>query len=302
MNPPTPPSLPNIVPLVPEGWADYELIDSGEGSRLERFGSYTLVRPGKGILWERALPATRWDEADAAFKMAGEEEGNWVHRRSVPERWPMHYLGLTFWAKLTPFRHTGVFPEQAPHWDWIGRQIRAANRPVQVLNLFAYTGIATLAASAAGARVTHVDASKPSIGWARENAGASGFEDRPIRWILDDAVKFVRREVRRGQRYDAIIMDPPAFGRGPKGEVWKFARSFPALVEACRAVLAPQPLFVLITAYGINESALLLYNILMDWLGSAGGRVGVGELVLEDSTKKRPLSMAIYGRWAAREV
>jgi 23S rRNA (cytosine1962-C5)-methyltransferase len=286
---------------LPQDWVDYELLDSGDGAKLERFGQYTLVRPGKGILWRRSLPSRRWDEADAIFEQAGEGEGKWVRRRPVPDRWLMRYHELVFWAKLTPFRHTGVFPEQAPHWDWIGKQIRSAHRPVNVLNLFAYTGIASLAAAAAGARVTHVDASRPTLAWARENAVAAGLDDRPIRWILDDALKFVRREGRRGQRYEALIMDPPVFGRGPKGEVWSLSKSLPALGDACRDVLAPRPVFVLVTAYGINDSPLMLYNVLIDWMGSFGGQITVGELVLQESTTNRPLAMAIYARWSPGE-
>jgi len=292
---------PNIQPLCPHGWIDYELLDSGDGARLERFGEYVLVRPDKGILWHRTLPAQHWEAADAVFQQPESGEGQWVRRRPLPERWPMRYRELTFWARLTPFRHTGVFPEQAAHWDWLGRQIRSARRPIHVLHLFAYTGIATLAAASAGASVTHVDASRPTLAWARDNAALSGLANRPIRWILDDALKFVRREGRRGRRYEAIIMDPPVFGRGPKGEIWRFTKAFPALIEACREILADQPLFVLITAYGIDESSLLLYNLLADWMGSHGGQIGVGELVLRDSAANRPLSTAIYARWSQSE-
>lgn len=293
--------LPDIQPLCPHDWIDYELLDSGDGAKLERFGEYVLVRPDKGILWHRALPVQRWEAADAVFQQPESGEGQWLRHRPVPDRWPMRYRELTFWARLTPFRHTGVFPEQAAHWDWLGQQILVARRPINVLNLFAYTGIATLAAANAGASVTHVDASRPTLAWARDNAVLSGLADRPIRWILDDALKFVRREGRRGRRYEAIIMDPPVFGRGPQGEIWRFAKSFPTLIEACKDILSDQPLFVLITAYGIDESSLLLYNLLADWMGSRGGQISAGELVLRDSAANRPLSTAIYARWSRSE-
>lgn len=295
-------SIPAIVPLAPESWGDYELLDSGEEAKLERFGPYTLVRPEKAAIWRRALPARRWQDADAIFDQSEKGEGEWTRRRPIPERWLMRYGDLSFWARLTPFRHTGVFPEQSPHWDWIGRQVRQAGRPVSVLNLFAYTGIATLAAAAAGASVVHLDASKPTIAWAKENATASGLADRPIRWLLDDALKFVRREQRRGRRYDAVIMDPPVFGRGPKGELWRFAKSFPLLLEACRAILCEQPLFVLVTGYAIEDSALTLFNLMEELMAGRRGRTSVGELVLLDAAARRPLSLAIYARWAREEA
>ena len=295
------PKIPDIIPLSPQGWVDYELLDSGDGAKLERFGKYTLVRPDKGILWRKALSPQRWEEADAIFQQPESGEGHWVQKRPVPERWLMHYHELAFWARLTPFRHTGVFPEQSPQWDWIDKQIRSASAPVNVLNLFAYTGIATLAAAAAGATVTHVDASRPTVAWARENANAAGLQDRPVRWILDDVLKYVRRESRRGQRYDGIIMDPPVFGRGPKGEIWRFEKSFPLLLEACKEILSEQPRFILITAYAIQESGLLLYNLLSEWMKSKGGRVTVGELVMQDTAGQRPLSTAIYARWSRGE-
>ncbi len=295
------PKIPDIVSLSPQGWIDYELLDSGEGAKLERFGKYTLVRPDKGIFWRRTLPAKRWEDVDAIFQQPAGGEGRWIQKRSVPDRWLMHYGELAFWARLTPFRHTGIFPEQAPQWDWIGKQIRSARQSVNVLNLFAYTGIATLAAAAAGASVTHVDASRPTLAWARENASAAGLQDRPIRWILDDALKYVRRESRRGRRYDGIIMDPPVFGRGPQGEIWRFEKSFPLLLDACKEILSEQPLFILITAYAIQESSLLLYNLLSDWMKLNGGHIAVGELVLQDTAAHRPLSTAIYACWSREE-
>lgn len=290
--------LPEIKPLVPSGWSDYELLDSGEGAKLERFGPYTLARPEKSAFWQRRLPAKRWQNADAVFEQPDGGEGHWVQKRPLPERWLMRYGDLSFWVRLTPFRHTGIFPEQASHWRWLMSQIREAGRPLNVLNLFAYTGIASLAAAAAGASVTHVDASRPAIGWARDNAAASGLADRPIRWILDDALKFVRREERRARKYDAIIMDPPVFGRGPKGELWRFARSFPPLLEACLGLLSAEPRFLLITAYATEDSSLTLHNLLADMMGERGGTISVGELVLVDQAGGRPISTAIFGRWS----
>ncbi len=294
--------MPEIHTLSPRNWVDYELLDSGDGAKLERFGKYVLIRPDKGILWHRSLPAKSWDNADAEFMPSDTGDGRWVLKRELPERWQMHYGNLSFWARLTPFRHTGVFPEQASHWDWMIEKIGAAKRPISVLNLFAYTGIASLAAASAGASVTHVDASKPTIAWARENAEVAGLKDRPIRWILDDAIKFVRREGRRGKRYDGIIVDPPVFGRGPKGEVWRFSKSFPALIDACKNIISERPLFVVTTAYEIEESSLMLSNLLADWLGSYGGTISAGELVLQTKTTTRPLSMSVYARWSGEEV
>lgn len=292
--------LPPITPLAPSGWDGYELLDSGEGAKLERYGPYTLVRPEKAALWRRALPAMRWAAADAVFSQAEKGEGEWLRHRPIPERWLMRYGDLAFWARLTPFRHTGVFPEQASHWLWLDHVLRGAGRQARVLNLFGYTGIASLACAAAGAEVVHVDASKPTIGWARDNAAAAGLADKPIRWILDDALTFVRREGRRDRRYDGIIMDPPVFGRGPKGELWRFAEAFPTLLDACRPLLVEQPLFVLATAYATEDSSLSLHNLLQEWLQPLGGQTQAGELALVDGAG-RPLSLAIYARWAREE-
>ena len=271
--------------LRPTGWVDYELLDSGEGAKLERFGAYVLERPEQEAIWRRSLPSEDWARADAVFgRPAGGGEPTWMLRRRVPARWQMRYRDLTFWCELTPFRHTGVFPEQAANWLWIRRVIGAAGRPVRVLNLFGYTALSTLAAAAAGAAVTYVDASRPSLAWARENQMASGLADRPIRWIHDDALKFVRREVRRGVRYDGIVMDPPVFGRGPKGEIWRFHSSFPPLLETCCQVLSPEPLFVLVNAYAVGASSTMLRNVVADAMSRLGGWVVAGELLLVQKT------------------
>jgi 23S rRNA (cytosine1962-C5)-methyltransferase len=292
--------LPRIATLCPRNWDDYELLDSGDGAKLERFGKYVLARPEKRALWKRFLPDTRWQDADAVFRHSG-EKGEWVRNRAVPDKWQVRYGNVASWVKLTRFRHTGIFPEQAPLWDWIDERIRSARAPVKMLNLFAYTGMASLVAAAAGASVTHLDASKPSLDWARENAAAAQLADRPIRWILDDALKFLKREHTRGVRYEGIVLNPPAFGRGPKGEVWRLEDALPKLLEACDAVLAERPVSIAISINGAADSSLALYNLLTDWLGSRGGTVSSGELVLQDRAN-RPLSMGVYGTWSADDA
>ena len=283
--------------LVPTGWNDYSLLDSGEGAKLERFGSITLARPDGQAIWRRSLPVERWNQADATFKTGVDENGAWIRRRPIPERWSMSYDGLDFWARLTSFRHTGVFPEQSVHWDWIRRSVEAASRPIRCLDLFAYTALSTLAAARAGAAVTYVDASRPALGWARENAAAAGLGDAPIRWILDDAIKFVRREGRRGATYDALILDPPVFGRGPGGEIWRFFESVPILLEACRAILSDRPLLVLMNAYASDVSSLTLVNLLADLLADHGGTVEGGELALPRQQDGHLLAAGVYARW-----
>lgn len=282
--------------LKTNGWEDYELFDSGEGYRLERFGKFNLVKPDPQAIWKRHLPSLEWQNADATFvKEEGKER--WINKNHVPNRWLMQYKELSFWAELSPFKHTGVFPEQVINWEWMDDLIKNAKSQTNILNLFAYTGIASLVAAAAGAKVTHVDASKPTIGWARENQKASKLEDKPIRWILDDAVKFTQREIKRGVKYDGIIMDPPVFGHGPTGERWEFNQSFPELVDVCRQVLSDNPLFVLINAYAISSSAIMLENVMNDMMKDYNGTIEVGELALEERTNKRLLSTGIYGRW-----
>jgi 23S rRNA (cytosine1962-C5)-methyltransferase len=293
------PGSPHIDLLAAEGWKDYELLDSGAGAKLERFGAYVFIRPEHQAVWKPALPSARWEAAHAEFcSESGEETGGrWITRKNVPETWEMRYRELRFMAHFTSSRHLGVFPEQASQWDWIAQNIRQADRPVRVLNLFGYTGLATLAAAQAGAEVTHVDAAKKSVGWARENVVLSGLEQRPVRWILDDALKFVQREARRGSFYDGIVLDPPKFGRGPKGEVWEVFEMLPTLLDACRAILAPKPLFVVITAYAIRASALSLYYSLSEKLVDLGGNLECGELVSVERSARRRLSHAIYARW-----
>lgn len=284
--------------LSTSGWSDYELLDSGGGRKLERFGKYVLARPERQAIWRPRLPREAWDRADAVFDQADSGQGRWVQRRPLPERWAMRFGELAFWARLSPFRHTGVFPEQAANWQWIAAQVRAAPAPMTVLDLFGYTGLATLAAAAAGAAVTYVDASRPALTWARENQEASGLESQPVRWLLDDAVKFVRREIRRRSYYDAIMLDPPVFGRGPKGEVWRFEESFVTLLQLCAQVLSPRAQFVLVNAYAIGESSLMLRHAVADYLPA--GEIEAGELAVEEAGGGRALSQGLYCRWTAQ--
>ena len=254
----TPP--PHIILLPSPDWTDYALLDSGAGMRLERFGPITCIRPDAEAIWRPGLPENAWQAADARFAPSQEENGgHWEWSTGEKTRWQMQYKGLRFWAQPGGSKQLGVFPEQASQWDWIEDHVRSAGRPLQVLNLFGYTGLASLAAARAGARVTHVDASRKVIAWARENQELSGLENAPIRWLIDDAVKFVQREGRRSAAYDGIILDPPKFGRGPKGEVWEFYKLLPELLEACRQILSAQPRFILLTAYAVKASAVTLY-------------------------------------------
>ena len=291
-------------------WKDYTLLDSGDGLKLERFGKYVFVRPESQAMWKRALDS-EWKLADAIFVPTGEESGgHWDFKKKVEERWEMRYpLSLTpspsprgrgelrFKVMTTPGRHLGVFPEVAAHWDWFCNLISRSSQEINVLNLFGYTGLATLAAAAARAKVTHVDASKKSVNWARENQALSGLEDKPIRWIVDDALKFVQREARRGVKYDGIILDPPKFGRGPKGEVWEVYKSLPNLLETCRECLSDRPLFVVTTVYAVRASAIHVAQAMDDMMQGFGGKIEMGELVTREQSTGRLLSQAVYARW-----
>ena len=255
-------------------------------------------------MWSPALPQKHWEAADAVFQGEEQEDGGrWQFRNTALEpRWTMHYKNINFWVRATPFRHLGVFPEQVSQWHWIDETIREAHRPVRVLNLFGYTGLATLVAAHAGAAVTHVDASKQVISWARENQVLSNLEDRPIRWIIDDALKYVQREVRRQVQYDGIIIDPPKFGRGPKGEVWKLYESLPILLNACRSLLSQRPLFTVLTAYAIRTSALSLHYALEEMFAGYDGSITAGEMVIVEQSAGRMLSTAIFSRWVSKQV
>ena len=233
---------------ISDGWKDYELLDCGGGERLERWGKYTLVRPDPQAIWRPEGRHPGWRKHDARYQRSSTGGGQWV-KKELPERWTLGYKGLTFNIKPMNFKHTGLFPEQAANWDFAMERIRSAGRPINVLNLFAYTGGATVACAAAGASVCHVDAARGMVSWARENAKSSGLEDAPIRWIVDDCGKFVEREIRRGRRYDAVIMDPPSYGRGPSGEIWKLEENLFPFVELVTQVLSDQPLFFLINSY-----------------------------------------------------
>jgi len=293
----TPP--PSIILLPSPDWKDYELLDSGRGARLERYGPYTFVRPEHQAVWQPVLTQERWSNAHAIFQATGEESGgHWKFNRPVVPTWVMNYKGLRFRAHASASRHMGIFPEQASHWDWIGEQIQQAQRPIHVLNLFGYTGLASLAAAQAGAAVTHVDASKKAITQGRENQALSDLEDKPIRWLVDDAFKFVKREVRRGNHYDGIILDPPKFGRGPQGQVWELFESLPALLADCRLLLSQQPLFVVLTAYAIRASALSVYYGVQEMVAGLGGMLTTGELALVERSRGRLLSTAIFTRWS----
>ncbi len=289
-------------------WTDYALLDSGDGLKLERFGKYNFVRPEAQAMWSRSLPTSEWNNVHAVFEPSAEESGgHWIPKKKMDEKWMMSYplpFGsneqLRFWTMTTPGRHLGVFPEVAAHWDFMANAVQKAGRPTKVLNLFGYTGLASLAAAAAGAQVTHVDASKKSVTWARENQALSKLDDKPIRWIVDDAVKFVEREARRGSRYDGIILDPPKFGRGPKGEVWEVYKSLPSLLEACRATLSDHPLFLAVTVYAVRASAIHVAQVVEEMMSDFNGEMDAGELVTREQSAKRLLSQAVYARWSAK--
>lgn len=282
----------------PSDWQEYELLDSGGGMKLERFGTYVIARPDPRAIWKKQAPAGIWNEAHATYVRSAPDEGHWDIRKAPPPHWTVRYRSLVFTLKPTSFKHVGVFPEQAVNWKWIQEQING--KPLNILNLFAYTGGATLAAAAAGARVTHVDAARGAIEWAKENAAASGLSGKPIRWILDDAYTFVRREARRGNAYDGIILDPPRFGRGTKGEVWKIEDHLPDMLDACKNILVSRPTFILLNAYTADLSSIVLLNLLNDMTRTLQGAIQWGELAIRDSTSGRLLPNGIFARWSAQ--
>ena len=288
--------------LVADDWDDYALLDSGHLMKLERFGSQTVIRPDPQAFWEPARPLDSW-KADAIFSSkTGDEDGGGQWEILTPraaEAWPMRWNGLTFEARRTAFRHMGVFQEHSVHWQFAQDQIRAAKRPVKVLNLFGYTGMMSLACAAAGAEVTHLDASPKSNGYGKDNQAMSGLSDKPIRWIADDAMKFVAREIRRGNRYDGIVLDPPKFGRGPKNETWRFEEDLPPLLDNIRELLSETPLFVIATAYAVRLSYLALSQTLADRLSPLGGVMEQGEMALPQQGSGRLLPTALYARWRA---
>lgn len=279
------------------GWADYALLDSGHGKKLERYGPYRVVRPELQCLWAPRLPQAEWDRADAVFDPTDEDEaGRWRFSRQPAETWPLSWGAAKFNGRFTAFRHLAFFPEQAANWAWLDERVRTLKQP-RVLNLFGYTGVASLVCAAAGAQVTHVDASKKAVAWARENAALSGRDD--IRWIVEDARKYVQREVRRGSQYEGIILDPPKYGRGPTGEIWKLFEDLPELAKLCVSLLSPNASFLILNAYAERISGASLSGLLAQELAGRGGRIDWGELALVEEAGDRQIGLSFFARWSA---
>lgn len=276
---------------------DYELLDSGREEKLERYGPVLLARPDPQALWEKSLDTDTWAKANGRFERDG-REGKWMEK-DLPNEWQIEFGGLSFLIRPTTFKHTGLFPEQLSNWQWSADLIQQAGREVNVLNIFGYTGGATLAAAKAGAHVTHVDASKTAVAWARQNAELSGLGDAPVRWIVEDAMKFIKRELNRGTKYDAIIMDPPAFGHGPKDELWKIEEDFIELVTLCQKLLSDKPLFFLINGYAAGYSPLAFAYNLEPIAQQLGGEIEYGDITIADTNGKL-LPAGIFARWGAR--
>jgi 23S rRNA (cytosine1962-C5)-methyltransferase len=283
---------------IADNWKEYEVIDCSKGEKLERWGKYLLVRPDPQVIWDTPRTNNGWKQRSAHYHRSKKGGGEWEFF-DLPKQWDLHYKNLTFHLKPFNFKHTGLFPEQAVNWDWFSEKIRHANRPVKVLNLFAYTGGATVAAAAAGASVTHVDASKGMVTWAKENAVSSGLSNAPIRWIVDDCVKFAERELRRNNHYDAIIMDPPSYGRGPKGEIWKIEDAVFPLVKLCARLLSDQPLFFLINSYTTGLQPAVLAYMLGTELRKFYGTIDAQEIGLLVSSTGLTLPCGASGRWEA---
>lgn len=282
-------------------WKDYELIDTGDGDKLERWGDVVLRRPDPQIIWPIHKETNAWKQADAHYHRSSSGGGQWETKRELPERWVIGYDKLSFYIKPTGFKHTGLFPEQAVNWRWMMDKIASAGRPVKVLNLFAYTGGATVACASAGAEVCHVDASKGVVQWAKENLQLSGLGQHPVRFITDDVFKFVQREERRGNKYDAIIMDPPSYGRGPNGETWKLETNLYPFVQFCSGILTDNPLFFLINSYTTGLSPTVMHNILsMTVARKHGGVITCGEIGLPITSSKLFLPAGILSRWESK--
>ena len=281
---------------VARDWKDYEILDMANGEKLEKWKDVILVRPDPQIIWKSKSFPERWKNANARYIRSSTGGGNWDFNKKVPANWQVKYKELIFNIKPMGFKHTGLFPEQAVNWDWMINKIQHANRDIKVLNLFAYTGGATVACSYAGASVCHVDSSKGMVPWAKENITSSGLQNNPVRYIIDDVVKFVSREIRRGNKYDAIIMDPPSYGRGTNGEVWKFEENISDLVELCTKVLSDRPLFFLINSYTTGISSTVLENILRLNI-KAKGKLSSGELGLPMKDSNLVLPCGIFSRW-----
>ena len=277
-------------------WNDYQILDMANGEKLEKWNNITLVRPDPQIIWKQKTYPEKWKKADAKYSRSNTGGGAWNYNKKLPSAWQVKYKDLVFNIKPMGFKHTGLFPEQAVNWDWMINKIKSANKEIKVLNLFAYTGGATVACLSAGASVCHVDSSKGMVSWAKENVTSSGLQDRKVRYIVDDVVKFVNREIRRGNKYDAIIMDPPSYGRGTNGEVWKFEDNIYDLVELCSKVLTDKPLFFLINAYTAGISSMVLENILKLNI-HAKGKFSNGEIGIPMQNSNLVLPCGIYGRW-----
>ena len=300
MNSPPRPTL-STTPLVMRtgAWGDYAMLDSGGGRKLERYGPYRVVRPEPQCLWAPRLAHAEWASADAVFDPAGEEdEGRWRFSGQPRDTWPLAWRDVRFKGRFTAFRHLAFFPEQAANWEWLDQTLRATPEPGRVLNLFGYTGVASLVCAAAGAQVTHVDASKKAIGWARENAELSGLADRPIRWICEDARRYVQREVRRGSQYDGIILDPPKYGRGPGGEVWRLFEDLPELLKLCVELLSNGARFLILNGYAERISGLSLGALLADAMAGRGGKIEWGELALMEDASERGVGLSFFARWS----
>ncbi len=281
-----------------KNWKDYQILDTSSGERLEKWGKYILIRPDPQVIWNTPRTIKEWRQKNGHYHRSNKGGGQWEFF-DLPKQWSIQYKSLTFHLKPFHFKHTGLFPEQAVNWDWITEKIQGAAREVKVLNLFAYTGGATLAAAAAKASVTHVDASKGMVGWAKENAVSSGLERAPIRWLVDDCLKFVEREIRRGNHYDAIIMDPPSYGRGPKGEIWKLEDCIYPLIQQCARLLNSHPLFFLINSYTTGLAPSVLTYMLSTALKEFGGTVNSQEIGLPVSSTGLILPCGASGRWEA---
>lgn len=280
-----------------DGWNDYEVIDTSNGEKLERWGDYILVRPDPQVIWNTPRQVSGWKKKNAHYHRSSKGGGQWEFI-DLPEQWEISYKDLIFHLKPFRFKHTGLFPEQAVNWEWVSERIRGAGRPVRVLNLFAYTGGATVACARAGAAVTHVDASKGMVAWAKENAAASGLADAPIRYLVDDCVKFVEREIRRGNHYDAVIMDPPSYGRGPKGEIWKIEEKIFPFIQLCTQILEKEPLFFLVNSYTTGlQPAVLSYMMELALGNMFRGRVQADEIGLPVSSNGLVLPCGASGRW-----
>ena len=283
-------------------WKEYKILDMANGQKLEKWGNIVLSRPDPQIIWKEKSFPNKWKEINATYNRSKTGGGSWDFKKKLPNKWQIHYKNLTFNIKPMGFKHTGLFPEQAVNWDWMTDKIKVEkqknNREIKVLNLFAYTGGATVACLSAGASVCHVDSSKGMTTWAKENVASSGLEKRPVRYIVDDVVKFVNREIRRGNKYDAIIMDPPSYGRGAKGEVWQFENNIYDLVELCTKVLSNNPVFFLINSYTTGISSQVLKNILeLTVERKHKGKIEAGEIGLPMENSKMVLPCGIYGKW-----